>query len=70
MEMPFFSNARTIRNAMERARMNAAIRVFDSAMIPGGNPMVYEYDLTELRAEDFQKILNEANESGDSAIVA
>merc|ERR1712230_321671 len=31
MAMPFFSNARTVRNAMDRARMNAAIRVFDQA---------------------------------------
>ena len=32
MAMPFFSNARTVRNAMDRARMNAAIRVFDQAV--------------------------------------
>merc|ERR1719443_2715307 len=32
MQMPFFSNARTVRNAMDRARMNAAIRVFDDAV--------------------------------------
>merc|ERR1712094_59343 len=32
MAMPFFSNARTVRNAMDRARMNAAIRVFDQAI--------------------------------------
>merc|ERR1711924_542290 len=36
MAMPFFSNARTVRNAMDRARMNAAIRVFDQA-IAGAN---------------------------------
>merc|ERR1719223_1080417 len=36
MTMPFFSNARTVRNAMDRARMNAAIRVFDQA-IAGAN---------------------------------
>merc|ERR1719460_2094694 len=29
MAMPFFSNARTVRNAMDRARMNSAIRIFD-----------------------------------------
>ena len=33
MAMPFFSNARTVRNAMDRARMNAAIRVFDQAIV-------------------------------------
>ena len=29
MELPFFSNARTVRNAMDRARMNSAIWTFD-----------------------------------------
>jgi dTDP-4-dehydrorhamnose reductase len=35
MELPFFSNARTVRNAMDRARMNSAIRVFDKFAIRG-----------------------------------
>jgi len=29
MELPYFSNARTVRNAMDRARMNSAIRTFE-----------------------------------------
>jgi hypothetical protein len=70
MQMQFFSNARTVRNTMERARMNAAIRVFEDAMQPGGNPMVDEDMLCELKAADFQKILDEAIEAGDDAIFA
>merc|ERR1712022_17210 len=30
--MPFFSNARTVRNAMDRARMNSAIRIFNTGI--------------------------------------
>ncbi|CAM9835934.1 unnamed protein product, partial [Hapterophycus canaliculatus] len=37
MKFPFFSNARTVRNAMDRARMNSAIRVFNSAVIAEGD---------------------------------
>merc|ERR1719379_520068 len=29
MELPYFSNARTIRNAVDRARMNSAIRIYE-----------------------------------------
>merc|ERR1719451_220020 len=54
MAMPFFSNARTVRNAMDRARMNAAIRVFDQA----------------IAADDFQVILDEALAAEDDAILA
>jgi probable Rubsico expression protein CbbX len=31
LKFPFFANARTVRNAMDRARMNSAIRVFKEA---------------------------------------
>merc|ERR1719413_91832 len=37
MELPFFSNARTVRNAMDRARMNSAIRTFERFAIAGEN---------------------------------
>lgn len=39
MSMPFFSNARTVRNMVDRARMRAAIRLFNQALsgYNGGN---------------------------------
>jgi probable Rubsico expression protein CbbX len=37
MELPYFSNARTDKNAMDRARMNAAIRTFEMYAIQGIN---------------------------------
>merc|ERR1711998_825891 len=52
--MPFFSNARTVRNAMDRARMNSAIRIFN----------------TGITGSDFQIILDEIIAAGDDAIVA
>lgn len=69
MQMPFFSNARTVRNAMDRARMNSAIRVFDKA-INGGNPMVSRADLMSIEPSDFQVILDEALAAPDDAILA
>ncbi|KAJ8908308.1 hypothetical protein NDN08_005022 [Rhodosorus marinus] len=36
MMMPYFSNARTVRNAVERARMRSAVRLFNSAMAGSG----------------------------------
>merc|ERR1712050_741114 len=35
MDLPYFSNARTVRNAMDRARMNSAIRTFERFAIQG-----------------------------------
>jgi len=68
-EMPFFSNARTVRNAMDRARMNSAIRVFDEGMARE-NGQVTVGDLSSIKAVDFQIILDEITEAGDDAIVA
>ncbi|KAJ8601250.1 hypothetical protein CTAYLR_003259 [Chrysophaeum taylorii] len=69
MQMPFFSNARTVRNAMDRARMNSAIRTFDQA-IYGPNPFVTREDLMSIKPEDFQVLLNEALAAPDDAILA
>jgi len=66
--MPFFSNARTVRNAMDRARMNSAIRTFDEAM--AGSGIVTVGDLSTIKAVDFQVILDEITELGADAIVA
>merc|ERR1719253_2062009 len=60
MQLPFFSNARTVRNVMDRARMNAALRLFDEKMQPGSDGNVSEEELMEIKAADFQTILNDA----------
>merc|ERR1719379_298414 len=70
MAMPFFSNARTVRNAMDRARMNAAIRVFDQAIAGANNGDVGAEDLKAITADDFQVILDEALAAEDDAILA
>jgi len=60
MKLPFFSNARTVRNAMDRARMNAAIRTFEKFAIEGQNGGVCTVsDLKNIKAEDFQVILDD-----------
>jgi probable Rubsico expression protein CbbX len=70
MQMPFFSNARTVRNAMDRARMNAAIRVFDDAISDKNTGDVSAKDLQEIAPADFQVILDEALAAEDDAILA
>jgi probable Rubsico expression protein CbbX len=70
MQMPFFSNARTVRNAMDRARMNAAIRIFDDAISDNNSGDVSAKDLQEIAAADFQVILDEALAAEDDAILA
>ena len=47
-KMPFFSNARTVRNAMDRARMNSAIRVFNEGL--SGQTITVK-DLKQVRGE-------------------
>jgi len=60
MDLPFFSNARTVRNAMDRARMNAAIRTFEKFAIKGENGGVCSVDdLKAIRKEDFQVLLDD-----------
>jgi len=70
MQMAFFSNARTVRNAVDRARMNAAIRIFTEKMQPTSNGMVDENELMTLTAADFQQLLDVALSSRDDAIIA
>jgi len=53
MTMPFFANARTIRNAIDLGRMRAAIRVFNEKTSPGSNGMVEEWELQTLNGADF-----------------
>jgi len=60
MELPFFSNARTVRNAMDRARMNSAIRTFERFAIQGENGGVCSvHDLKAITSTDFQILLDD-----------
>jgi len=68
MTMPYFSNARTVRNAVDRARMRAAIRLFNTATKSGANGMVSKKDLMTLEREDFVTV-EELSARGDNAIV-
>merc|ERR1719182_809769 len=45
MTMPFFSNARTVRNAIDLARMRSAVRIFNEKMMPGSDGSVTEDEL-------------------------
>ena len=68
MEMPYFSNARTVRNAVDRARMRASIRLFNEAMSPSGNGKVSKKDLMLIKPEDLVSAA-ELAARGDTAIV-
>lgn len=60
MDLPFFSNARTVRNAMDRARMNAAIRTFEKFAINGENGGICTVDdLKSIRKDDFQVLVDD-----------
>jgi len=60
MKLPFFSNARTVRNAMDRARMNSAIRTFEKFAIQGVNGGYCSVDdLRCITGEDFQVLLDD-----------
>lgn len=68
MTMPFFSNARTVRNAVDRARMRAAIRLFNKAIDRRSNGLVSRKELMTLEKEDFVTV-EELILRGDNAIV-
>ena len=59
-----------MRNAMDRARMNSAIRVFDEAIAESSSGDVGAEDLKKITAADFQIILDEALAADDDAILA
>jgi len=56
-EFPYFSNARTVRNAMERARRVSATRILSDAMKHGTTYTLDEIQTFE--AEDFQLMIDE-----------
>jgi len=72
MQLPFFSNARTVRNAMDRARMNSAIRTFERFAINGENGGECTVaDLKNIDASDFQVLLDDIlNADTDKRIFA
>jgi len=53
MTMPFFSNARTVRNAIDLARMASAVRIFNEKTSPGSNGVVSADELMTITAADF-----------------
>jgi len=72
MGLPYFFNARTVRNAMDRARMNSAIRTFEKYAIQGENGgMCSVDDLKSIAADDFQVLLDDIlNADADTRIFA
>jgi len=72
MELPYFSNARTVRNAMDRARMNSAIRTFEKYAINGENGgQCSVEDLKNIKPEDFQVLVDDiVNADVDTRIFA
>jgi len=72
MGLPYFSNARTVRNAMDRARMNSAIRTFEKYAIQGENGGMCSVDeLKSIAAADFQVLLDDIlNADTDKRIFA
>jgi len=54
--MPFFANARTVRNSIDLARMGSAIRVFNEKMEPGNSGIVTEDELMTIMPQDFPDI--------------
>ncbi len=60
MELGYFSNACTVNNAMNRARMNATIRTFEMHAAHGVNGGVCTVeDLKSIRADDFQVLVDD-----------
>jgi len=68
MTMPYFSNARTVRNAVDRARMRAAIRLFNKAFDSSSDGMVSKAELMTLEKSDFVTV-EELSARGDDAKV-
>jgi len=59
MEQPFFSNARTVRNTIDLARMRSAIRVFNEKMSPDSDGNVDADELGVITAADFEILTKE-----------
>jgi len=70
MKKPYFSNARTVRNAMDLARKRMALRLFEQAMSGHNNGMLLADELSVIRGVDFQGLLEDVLAAGDDAILA
>eukprot|EP00587_Corethron_hystrix_P000404 CAMPEP_0113319636 /NCGR_PEP_ID=MMETSP0010_2-20120614/13758_1 /TAXON_ID=216773 ORGANISM="Corethron hystrix, Strain 308" /NCGR_SAMPLE_ID=MMETSP0010_2 /ASSEMBLY_ACC=CAM_ASM_000155 /LENGTH=377 /DNA_ID=CAMNT_0000177243 /DNA_START=582 /DNA_END=1716 /DNA_ORIENTATION=+ /assembly_acc=CAM_ASM_000155 len=70
MELPYFSNARTVRNAMDRARMNSAIRIFEKYAIEGkdGGECTVS-DLMAITKDDFQLLVDEIDNADAEKVI-
>ena len=69
MTMPFFANARTVRNSIDLARMRAAVRLFNEKIQPTSDGMITEAELQTITAADFPSVA-ELEAQGEGAIVA
>merc|ERR1712232_753199 len=70
MELPYFSNARTVRNAMDRARMNSAIRIFEKYAIQGVNGgSCSAQELMAISREDFQLLVDEIDNADVDRVI-
>jgi len=63
MTLPFFSNARTVRNAIDLSRMSAAVRIFNEKMSPGSDGLVSDDELMMITAADFPALESLDNEN-------
>merc|ERR1711871_1627065 len=60
IELPFFANARTVRNAIDLARMRAAIRIFNEKMADGSDGVVSEEGLQTITGADSPELDEDA----------
>lgn len=69
-EKLFFSNARSVRNAVDLARMAAANRVYELATAPGASGLITLDELTQVKKEDFDGLLDLVRNAPEGAILA
>merc|ERR1719217_392674 len=60
IELPFFANARTVRNAIDLARMRASIRIFNEKMADGSDGVVSEEELQTVTGADIPELDEDA----------
>ena len=58
-----------VRNAIDLARMRAAVRIFNEKMVPTSDGMVTEAELMTITGQDFPSVA-ELEAQGESAIMA
>merc|ERR1719335_324798 len=63
---PFFANARTVRNAIDQARMRSAIRLFNEKTAPGNSGECNEEELQTITAADIPTLAELEAEFGES----